>query len=262
MLATRLRFSKPYASSFLILPPQPIYNMAPITGFYVLKDLHYQCIGEAWDHGSSQFVVLYKPLYRCAAKPVRFEAHEFATSPYPRWREKFTKLTDEEVAELPVEVTKFAIEQPNLLLPPTEPIPEPIANHPTSLLKSGTSSLRSHEQYFTLDFASEFIVPVQSGVKILTTRILAVAVQGSEPSLTGLATAKFPARAFATSKGRVFATVEVTGVEQCEYKDLTDEHARNEQFRDKAEFLDKLAEFYVGVEQDTQVFVLAFRVIT
>ena len=61
---------------------------------FELKGQHYQWLGEAWDHQTKDFKVLYKPLYCCSPHggvdlTDRFEAHILAVTHYARWAAKF-----------------------------------------------------------------------------------------------------------------------------------------------------------------------------
>lgn len=61
----------------------------------------YQFLGHCWDHETSDYKVLYVPLYKVKPKDSRYDSHTVAVTHFERWDEKFvrvedTKLTEEE----------------------------------------------------------------------------------------------------------------------------------------------------------------------
>ncbi|GMI30223.1 hypothetical protein TrRE_jg58, partial [Triparma retinervis] len=62
-------------------------------------------LGHAWDHETSDFKVLYVPLYSVKSKDARYEPHTVAVTHFERWDEKFVPvkcpvLTDEQRSHL------------------------------------------------------------------------------------------------------------------------------------------------------------------
>ena len=78
-------------------------------GIYILDCKYYQKIGEAWDHETKDFKVLYKPLYSCPSKPGSYEAHHLATSTFERWNRKFRFVSDDELESLPEGVKSYVV---------------------------------------------------------------------------------------------------------------------------------------------------------
>tara|TARA_A100001015_G_C15041416_1_gene739893 strand:- start:2353 stop:3456 length:1104 start_codon:yes stop_codon:yes gene_type:complete len=64
-----------------------------------LKSQYYQVLGDAWDHETKDFKVVYRPLYHCPADSNRFEAHNLACSHFSRWNSKFRKCKFNEIPE-------------------------------------------------------------------------------------------------------------------------------------------------------------------
>jgi hypothetical protein len=82
------------------VPPSPSPNP---TLYHIPSNpaLLYQLLGHAWDHETSDFKVLYVPLYSVKSKDARYEPHTVAVTHFERWDEKFVPvkcpvLTDEQ----------------------------------------------------------------------------------------------------------------------------------------------------------------------
>jgi len=76
---------------------------------YELNGLYYQKLGEAWNHGSKCFQIIYRPLYHCKRQPGRFEAHLLAISNFDRFETKFAKVDWKEV---PMSVRRMVLAGP------------------------------------------------------------------------------------------------------------------------------------------------------
>lgn len=260
-----------------------------MTDIYHLKGRYYQKLGEAWDHEVKDFKVLYKPLYACDSKQGSFEAHFLATSTFERWTQKFEKLTPADIHTLPPAVTAYIVsvtaidnlgvgERP---FPSTTTYSLPAGmshrrasvtveeNHTTNTL-SGTDSgfgSRSHKKYYTLDFSPEFENMILSGEKTATTRVISSSVEGAEPSLADLACSiignrsgkNIIVRATTGSDSRIFALLEIIGVEYKKYSSLTDELARIEQFDSVTELKQCLLRFYPSISESDDVAIFYFK---
>ncbi|GMI05901.1 hypothetical protein TrRE_jg10647 [Triparma retinervis] len=51
-------------------------------------------LGHAWDHETSDFKVLYVPLYAVEHKDSRYDSHTVAVTHFERWEEKFVPVKD------------------------------------------------------------------------------------------------------------------------------------------------------------------------
>ena len=72
------------------------FNTDPMEGaatphVYVCGNKQYQLLSSVWDHETSDFKVLYKPLYHVDSKKGKYERHEYAVTHYSRWVEKFKR---------------------------------------------------------------------------------------------------------------------------------------------------------------------------
>ena len=110
---------------------------------YELKGQYYQRLGDAWDHETKQFKVVYRPLYHCEAACGRFEAHVLATSHFSRWEEKFKAV---DTSSLPPAVAALLLAGPFVLDPEWQherlsaPFPAGV-----STSRSGLACRRSHQ---------------------------------------------------------------------------------------------------------------------
>ncbi|GMI38108.1 hypothetical protein TeGR_g1671 [Tetraparma gracilis] len=113
-----------------------------------------------------------------------------------------------------------------------------------------------------LDFSPQFVAPIKAGNKVKTARILDASVKGGEPQLSGIVAAldAGPIKTIATADSECFARIIVTSCMRTTVGELTDVHARDEQFVDKEEFKSKLKEFYDPLLDHCEVFIFAFRV--
>jgi hypothetical protein len=121
---------------------------------FLLKDLYYQELGHAWDHETSSFKVIYRPLYHCEAKPNRFEAHALASSHFSRWEEKFQRVS---LWSVPLSVRRLVLPGP-FTLDPDWTLP-PLTKHLPSCTRSTRSLLpveRSHEAPRLADILGDF----------------------------------------------------------------------------------------------------------
>mmetsp|Transcript_39726 Transcript_39726/g.62026 ORF Transcript_39726/g.62026 Transcript_39726/m.62026 type:complete len:254 (-) Transcript_39726:2371-3132(-) len=221
-----------------------------IVGIYELDGKYYQCLGEAWSHTEKQFAVLYKPLYNCSAKPGSFEAHELATSSYERWFRKFRKLQAGD--HMPNTWQGFVVQEALVQgagLPSTRPVPE---NVPSASGLVGVD--RSHEAQ-AIDFSSEFVEAVKSGMKVKTARVLQEGVPGGEPWLNEIGSG---ALVWATSDRKAFGRLCVTGKTTVKVADLTDQHAKDEQFEHREAFITKLKQFFPELSNSNEVCIFEF----
>mmetsp|Transcript_21407 Transcript_21407/g.44569 ORF Transcript_21407/g.44569 Transcript_21407/m.44569 type:complete len:204 (-) Transcript_21407:36-647(-) len=59
----------------------------------------YQFLGHCWDHETSDYKVLYVPLYKVEPKDSRYDSHAVAVTHFERWEEKFVRVEDVKLTE-------------------------------------------------------------------------------------------------------------------------------------------------------------------
>jgi len=105
---------------------------------WALGGKYYQVLGHAWDHEAKDFKVVYRPLYSCAAKPGRYEAHLLACTDFSRWEGKFERVAD--LTTVPPGAARLILAGP-FALDPRWPYPD--RTRPTAASARGLGA-RSH----------------------------------------------------------------------------------------------------------------------
>lgn len=118
---------------------------------------------------------------------------------------------------------------------------------------------RSHDAQ-AINFAEEFVTPVKSGVKIKTARVLEREIEGSEPWLNDLPVGD-ERTVWATTNGgkKAFGRIRVTARSAVTVKDVTDQHAVDEQFENREAFIQKLREFYPALQDSQELHIFRFE---
>jgi len=72
-------------------PPSSVFPPSTPVLYHIPSSpsLLYQFLGHAWDHETSDFKVLYVPLYSVKSKDSCYESHTVAVTHFKRWDEKF-----------------------------------------------------------------------------------------------------------------------------------------------------------------------------